>query len=140
MTAYFHLHLQCLCIELNHALILILIYLCIRHLADSAIFQSWYIVADFTFQVFVTVPPAMLPSLRLFCSFTPLQNGSYGDTAKYLSVWLGLPSVIFAFRRKGGIMTSHPRCFFNKAEATFFGIYLFHRAFSVHFLLMEGLN
>lgn len=55
MTAYFTLHLQCLCIELNHVFIVILIYPCIGHHTDSAVFQSQYIVADFTFQGFVTV-------------------------------------------------------------------------------------
>lgn len=80
----------------------------------------------------------MFPSLRLFYSYTLLQNGSYGDTVKYLSMCLALPSVIFAFWRKGGIMTSHPHCF-CKAKPAFYSIYLFYRAFSVHFLLTEGL-
>lgn len=54
MNAYFTLHLQCLCLELNHAFLLILIQPCIRHQTDSAVFQSQYIVADYTFQGVVT--------------------------------------------------------------------------------------
>lgn len=66
-----------------------------------------------------------------------LQNGSYGDTAKYLSVWLALPSVICAFRLKGGIIASYPSFFHSKAVlqnifTTFFTLKGSSLNFSMH--------
>lgn len=108
----------------------------LRHHTDSALFQPQYIVADFTFQVFVAGWLIFFPTTKRFhhsSSFSPTRFCKMVPMVTWLntSLCLALPSVIFACRRKGGIMTSHPHCFYNKAKLTFFGTFFFlQRIFS----------
>lgn len=109
MTAYFTLHLQCLCIELNHAFILILIYPCIRHHTDSAVFQSQYIVADFTFQVFVTGFGVFFHCFHHSSSFAPTHFCKMVPMVTLLNIFLcALDCPLSSLPSEEKVVSRHP--------------------------------